>query len=330
MGHDLVVLGAAFLVCAVVARAGRRVGLPTIPLFMAAGIILGPNTPGPVLFEHPADLDLLAALGLVFLLFTLGLEFSVDDLTSGGSRLLATAGVLPRPQRRGGSRARLRLRMGHLRGPRHRRCDRHLVVGHRHQGPGRARSPRQPRDPAHPRHHRHRGPVPRALPGRAGPGARPGRLGGRVDPAVRPVPGVPARAGRRGSLRRARRGPAPRLAGGRAAHDLVLRVRGPRRRRGRGARRVRCDRRVHGRCRARQHRDRPAGRTVGHTAARRVRGRLLLRLRARDPSPRPGRGRWSGRDRRDRHRGPGRGRRLRDRQDQPASIDSPRPTSPPR
>jgi K+:H+ antiporter subunit KhtU len=30
---------------------------------------------------------------LVFLLFTLGLEFSFDDLTSGGGRLLATAGV---------------------------------------------------------------------------------------------------------------------------------------------------------------------------------------------------------------------------------------------
>jgi CPA2 family monovalent cation:H+ antiporter-2 len=91
MGHDLVVLGAAFLACAVLARGGRRIGLPTIPLFMAAGIILGPHTPGPVLVENPADLELLAALGLVFLLFTLGLEFSVDDLTSGGSRLLATA-----------------------------------------------------------------------------------------------------------------------------------------------------------------------------------------------------------------------------------------------
>ena len=92
-GHDLVVLGAAFLVCAVLARGGRRVGLPTIPLFMAAGIALGPNTPGPVLFENPDELTLLAAFGLVFLLFTLGLEFSFDDLTSGGTRLLGTAGA---------------------------------------------------------------------------------------------------------------------------------------------------------------------------------------------------------------------------------------------
>ena len=87
------VLGAAFLVCAVLARGGRRVGLPTIPLFMAAGIALGPNTPGPVLFENPDELTLLAAFGLVFLLFTLGLEFSFDDLTSGGTRLLGTAGA---------------------------------------------------------------------------------------------------------------------------------------------------------------------------------------------------------------------------------------------
>jgi CPA2 family monovalent cation:H+ antiporter-2 len=93
VGHDLVVLGAAFLVCAALARGGRHIGLPTIPLFMAAGIALGPNTPGPVLFEHPDELALLAAFGLVFLLFTLGLEFSVDDLTAGGSRLLITAGA---------------------------------------------------------------------------------------------------------------------------------------------------------------------------------------------------------------------------------------------
>ncbi len=92
-GHDLVVLGAAFLACAALARGGRRIGLPTIPLFMAAGMALGPNTPGPVLFDYPDELALLAAFGLVFLLFTLGLEFSFDDLTSRGTRLLATAGA---------------------------------------------------------------------------------------------------------------------------------------------------------------------------------------------------------------------------------------------
>ena len=47
MGHELIVLGIAFLLAGLLARAGRRVGLPTIPFFMAAGILVGPHTPGP-------------------------------------------------------------------------------------------------------------------------------------------------------------------------------------------------------------------------------------------------------------------------------------------
>lgn len=95
MNHDisetLVALGAAFLVCGLVARAGSRIGLPTIPLFMAAGIIFGPHTGGFVLVADPHDLELVARLGLIFLLFYLGLEFTLDDLTSGGRKLLGAA-----------------------------------------------------------------------------------------------------------------------------------------------------------------------------------------------------------------------------------------------
>lgn len=93
MGEDLVVLGVAFLLSGLLARAGARVGLPTIPLFVLAGIVVGPHTPGIVLFEHPEELELLAAFGLIFLLFYLGVEFSVEDLTGGGKRLLSSAGL---------------------------------------------------------------------------------------------------------------------------------------------------------------------------------------------------------------------------------------------
>lgn len=93
MGRELIVLGLAFLLAGLLARFGTRIGLPTIPLFIGAGILVGPNTGGPVLFPHPADLELLASFGLIFLLFYLGVEFSVDDLTSGGSRLLRSAGL---------------------------------------------------------------------------------------------------------------------------------------------------------------------------------------------------------------------------------------------
>ena len=51
--HALVALGAAFLISGLLARAGVRIGLPTIPLFVLAGIMLGPNTPGVELFYRP-------------------------------------------------------------------------------------------------------------------------------------------------------------------------------------------------------------------------------------------------------------------------------------
>ncbi len=88
LADQLVALGGAFLVAALLARAGRQIDLPTIPLFILAGILLGPNTPGIVLFENPADLKLLATLGLIFLLFYLGLEFSMERLVEGGGKLV--------------------------------------------------------------------------------------------------------------------------------------------------------------------------------------------------------------------------------------------------
>jgi len=93
MGDQLLALGGAFLAAGVVARLGRRIGLPTIPLFMLAGIVFGPHTPGVAFVEDPRDLALLASLGLVLLLFYLGLEFTVDDLIGGGRRLAAAGGI---------------------------------------------------------------------------------------------------------------------------------------------------------------------------------------------------------------------------------------------
>ncbi len=93
MGHadTLLAMGGAFVAAAFLARLGGRIGLPTIPLFILAGILLGPNTPGYVLLEDPHDLEMLSALGLVLLLFYLGLEFHMDDLRTGG-RKMAVAG----------------------------------------------------------------------------------------------------------------------------------------------------------------------------------------------------------------------------------------------
>ncbi len=93
MGHLLIALGGAFLASGILARLGRRFGLPTIPLFMAAGIICGPHTPGIVLIEDPGQLGVLASLGLILLLFHLGIEFSLDDLVGGGRSLLLAGAI---------------------------------------------------------------------------------------------------------------------------------------------------------------------------------------------------------------------------------------------
>ncbi|MFJ6555979.1 cation:proton antiporter [Streptomyces luteogriseus] len=95
MGHadSLLAMGGAFLAAAFLARLGGRIGLPTIPLFMLAGILLGPHTPGLVIVQDAHDFEMLSALGLVLLLFYLGLEFHLDDLKSGGRRLLAAGGI---------------------------------------------------------------------------------------------------------------------------------------------------------------------------------------------------------------------------------------------
>lgn len=95
MGHadSLLAMGGAFLAAALLARLGGRIGLPTIPLFMLAGILLGPHTPGLVIVQDAHDFEMLSALGLVLLLFYLGLEFHLDDLKSGGRRLLTAGGI---------------------------------------------------------------------------------------------------------------------------------------------------------------------------------------------------------------------------------------------
>ena len=92
MENELAILGAALLVAGIFARFGRKVGLPTIPFFIVAGIVFGPHTPGAVILDDPDSIHMLAMLGLVLLLFHLGIEFSINELLSGGRRLLWAGG----------------------------------------------------------------------------------------------------------------------------------------------------------------------------------------------------------------------------------------------
>jgi monovalent cation:H+ antiporter-2, CPA2 family len=86
---ELVALGAAGVAAGLLARGGRRVALPTIPAFMAAGIALGPSGLG--LVHDAEELELVAAVGLIVLLFHLGVEFPVEQVAANGRRVALAA-----------------------------------------------------------------------------------------------------------------------------------------------------------------------------------------------------------------------------------------------
>ena len=68
----------------------RRVGLPTLVGYLVAGIIIGPFTPGFV--GDTNTISQLAELGIIFLLFGVGLHFSLRDLWA--VRAVAIPGAL--------------------------------------------------------------------------------------------------------------------------------------------------------------------------------------------------------------------------------------------
>jgi CPA2 family monovalent cation:H+ antiporter-2 len=70
----------------------RRIGLPTIVGYMLAGIAIGPFTPGFV--GNIETISQLAELGVIFLMFGVGLHFSINDLWK--VRSIALPGALGR------------------------------------------------------------------------------------------------------------------------------------------------------------------------------------------------------------------------------------------
>ena len=67
------------LVAAVaVVAAFQRLRIPSSLGYLLVGVVLGPYTPGPVIEGH--QLRVLAEFGIVFLLFTIGLSFSLPQI----------------------------------------------------------------------------------------------------------------------------------------------------------------------------------------------------------------------------------------------------------
>ncbi|MEJ8279470.1 cation:proton antiporter [Pseudonocardia spirodelae] len=86
---DLLVVCAVAFAAPLLARAGRRLRVPSPVLEIAAGVVLGPSVLGWVRVTPPVEV--LALIGLAFLLFLAGLEIDVHRL-GGPSLRLALAG----------------------------------------------------------------------------------------------------------------------------------------------------------------------------------------------------------------------------------------------
>jgi CPA2 family monovalent cation:H+ antiporter-2 len=81
-------LAVTILVLGVLGLVASRFGLSAIPAYLLAGLLLGPNEPEMLSFIEPSEVtDFVAELGIIFLLFFLGLEFTLDRLRRSGMHL---------------------------------------------------------------------------------------------------------------------------------------------------------------------------------------------------------------------------------------------------
>jgi len=75
----LIELGVIMLTLAILGRAATRFGIPTIPVFLVAGLFFG-NGGFMSIDDAAAFIEIGASLGVIFLLFMLGLEFTPREL----------------------------------------------------------------------------------------------------------------------------------------------------------------------------------------------------------------------------------------------------------
>src|SRR4051812_50069602 len=67
---------------------GGRFGLSAIPAYLLAGLLLGPHEPHVTSLIEPSEVTtFVAEIGIIFLLFFLGLEFTVDRLLRSGRHI---------------------------------------------------------------------------------------------------------------------------------------------------------------------------------------------------------------------------------------------------
>jgi CPA2 family monovalent cation:H+ antiporter-2 len=82
ISNVLVELGAVLLVLALSGRLAARIGIPSIPLYLLAGLLMGQGSPL-ALEASTSFIRIGADLGVVLLLLLLGLEYTPDELSDG-------------------------------------------------------------------------------------------------------------------------------------------------------------------------------------------------------------------------------------------------------
>ena len=88
----LVELGAILLGLAILSRLATRIGMPTIPLYLTAGLAFGRGGIVPLVTAEEF-VQVGAGIGLILLLFMLGLEYTAGELTSTMRRQAAVGGI---------------------------------------------------------------------------------------------------------------------------------------------------------------------------------------------------------------------------------------------
>ena len=95
----LLVAGVVFTALAVAGALSWRLRQSVIPAYLAAGVLIGPSGPslGPglslTIVERNVAIDLFAELGIVFLLFFIGVEFSLGKLLAEPGELFRAGGL---------------------------------------------------------------------------------------------------------------------------------------------------------------------------------------------------------------------------------------------
>ena len=86
--NDLaIILGVA----ALVAFTFQKTKLPAVLGYIVAGMIVGPYTPTGLYVADPENIKVWSHLGVIFLMFSLGLEFTFHKLMHVGAAALGTA-----------------------------------------------------------------------------------------------------------------------------------------------------------------------------------------------------------------------------------------------